>query len=206
MFFRVSQKFVVGRNPVDIESQHPAVVSHIRDAVASLNYGKIFSRDSRSPKRTGKQASPEELNDSLEAYFKALGWSEFRRSFYTCDDEKLNFEISGLPSEEQKSRILGAGLRPSIRRTQTDFLVDRIALENQFGKFFSIFSDITTKNPRLKHWGLIDCGITLVPGRRLAASIHGSGSFEMAKDMFTSMPRYEHPNTPTMLLGFDIFE
>lgn len=206
MFFKVSQKYVVGRTPVDIESAYPQVISTIEAAVGSLDYNTVFSRDTLAVNRTGKQAAPKVLNECLDEFLKAKGWSEFRRGFFTCDDEQLNLAISGLPSPEQKAMILGAGFKPDRRRTQTDFLVDRVGIENQFGKFFSVFSDITTKNPRLRHWGVIDCGITLVAGKRLASFIHGSGNFEMAKAMFTSIPRNEHPATPTMLIGFDVFD
>src|SRR5947207_14644998 len=81
--------------------------------------------------------------------------------------------------DEQGQEILDAGETPIFFYNQTDFVKDRIAIEVQFGKYFSVAYDLFVKHMAFFVGNVIDVGVEIVPMK------------ELAEQMSSGVPYYE---------------
>lgn len=84
-----------------------------------------------------------------------------------------------MPKEEQKQEIIQAGLMPISSYNQTDFVKDRIEIEVQFGKYFSVAYDLFVKHMAFFIGNVIDVGVEILPMK------------EMQIEMSSGPPYYE---------------
>jgi hypothetical protein len=117
-----------------------------------------------------------------------------------------------LPPDEQRKEILAAGHEATRSYNQTDFVKNRVAVEVQFGKYFSVAYDMFVKHLAFYVGDVIDVGVEIVPMKSLSAStIRESG--KRARNMSTGVPWYEKelynliregrgvPGVPLVLIG-----
>ena len=145
--------------------------------------------------------SPTDMNQAFKEKFRGLGWNERRSTFWVSDDEKVLRGIYGLPEDEQKKRIEGAGQTPIMSYNQTDFVKDRVAVEVQFGKYAFVAHDLFVKHLSFYVSDIIDVGIEILPMK------------ELEREMSSGVPYYERdllnvirqgrgvPAVPLVLLG-----
>ncbi len=145
--------------------------------------------------------SPEQMNAEFEKKFIASGWKSSRVNYWVTDDAKLIRQTLSLPPKEQRKLIEEAGKKPYASYNQTDFVKDRVAVEVQFGKYFSVAYDLFVKHLAFYVGDVIDVGVEIVPMK----SLHD--------EMSTGVPWYEgelynliregrgNPAVPLILIG-----
>ncbi len=106
---------------------------------------------------------PRALNLAFKAEFKARQWGDERADFFVTRDLKLIRKTLHLTPAEQEEIIEQAGQTAFRSYNQTDFLKDRIAVEVQFGKHFSVAYDFFVKHLAFYVGDVIDVGVEIVP-------------------------------------------
>jgi len=156
--------------------------------------------------------SPKSLNNAIRDGLATHEWKSRRASYWVTKDAKLIRKTLSLAPKEQKELILEEGAEAYSSYNQTDFVKDRVAVEVQFGKYFSVAYDLFVKHLAFYVGDVIDVGIEIVPMRSLsAATMKESG--RKSRNMSTGVPWYEKelynliregrgvPGVPLILVG-----
>lgn len=145
-----------------------------------------------------------QINSAIQEYLRTRGWAESKVYYYVTSDEPTTREIVHiLDKEEQKRIIESRGQISHSTYNQVDFQKDRIAVEVQFGKYFSVAYDLHVKHTFFYSRNDIDVGIEVIPTKA------------MEECMDTGVPWFENevtnviregrtnPPVPILVLGIE---
>ena len=97
-----------------------------------------------------------QINSAIQEYLRTRGWAESKVYYYVTSDEPTTREIVHiLDKEEQKRIIESRGQVSHSTYNQVDFQKDRIAVEVQFGKYFSVAYDLHVKHTFFKDYSCL---------------------------------------------------
>jgi hypothetical protein len=175
----------------------------VEEALRLVDLDNLEKKISKEKGREGHLLwSPIQINKAFERRMDTVGWQEYTDNYYVCEDFDVNRAASLLPYREQKVFIHAAGLDAYRSNTQSDFLHDGSVVEMQLGKYSFVFYDIMVKNSILRHAGLVQCAIEIVPMKSLQAQMSsGPSYYEHVNDKFGRMHPDDLPRLPTLILG-----
>ena len=145
-----------------------------------------------------------QINSAIQSYLRARHWQESKVYYYVTSDETTTREIVNiLDKEQQKQVIESRGYMSHSTYNQVDFQKDRIAVEVQFGKYFSVAYDLHVKHTFFFSRNDIDVGVEVIPTKA------------MEEHMDTGVPWFENevtnviregrtnPPVPILILGIE---
>lgn len=148
--------------------------------------------------------SQSKINSAIKTILTGLGWNERRVDYYVTGDEQTTRDIIAIhDKEEQRQIIKGRGFKSHSTHNQVDFQKGRIAVEVQFGKYFSVAYDLHVKHTFFYSRNDIDVGIEIIPTKI------------MEEHMDTGVPWFENevtnviregrtnPPVPILILGIE---
>lgn len=196
-----------------IQHHKPHLWTEIEDTIASVDAEKCRTKISKEKTMVGANLyAPRELNAAMKRAFRDREWHESVASYWVTGDAKLIRKTVNLPPDEQRREILAAGAVPTRSYNQTDFVKERVAVEVQFGKYFSVAYDLFVKHLAFYVGDVIDVGVEVVPMKSLSSSeIDNQG--RRVRSMSTGVPWYEKelynliregrgvPGVPLILIG-----
>jgi len=198
-----------------IQYHKPQLWTEIEQVIQSVNAAAAKTKVSKEKTMTGAMLyAPRYLNTAMKAGFAAHAWKERVAPFFVTNDPKLIRKTMNLEPEEQKKQIEAAGATWTRSLNQTDFVKDRVAVEVQFGKYFSVSYDLFVKHLAFYVADLIDVGVEIVPMKSLSGSAMGA-SGKKQRQMSTGVPWYEKelynliregrgvPGVPLVLIGVE---
>lgn len=181
----------------------PALWDEIQNAIWSVDAGRAFDKISREKTMAGRKLySPSRLNLLFKHEFSCSGWSEMRTPYFVNEDLQTTRETADIrDKEQQKQAILSRGFRPYGTYNQVDFVKDRVAVEVQFGKYFSVQYDLHVKHTFFYGRGDIDVGIEIIPMHSLMAQM--SSGVAWYENELTNIVREgrSNPSVPIVLIG-----
>ena len=103
----------------------------------------------------------------------------------------------------QKQAIIDKGFRAFSTYNQVDFVKDRVAVEVQFGKYFSVQYDLHVKHTFFYERGDIDVGIEIIPMHSLMSQM--STGVAWYENELTNIVREgrSNPSVPIVLIGIE---
>ena len=174
----------------------------VQEVIASVDASACRTKVSAEKTMPGRLLfSPKALNRAFKEGLEARGWAQRKNTFWVTADEKLMRGVHGLPEDQQKRAIEGAGRSPIQSYNQTDFVKERIAVEVQFGKYAFVAHDLFVKHLSFYVSDIIDVGIEILPMKTLE------------REMSSGVPYYERdllnvirqgrgvPAVPLVLVG-----
>ncbi|MCW5745202.1 MAG: restriction endonuclease [Alphaproteobacteria bacterium] len=174
-----------------IQVHKPKLWKEIKEVIASVDAEKYRTKISKEKTMMGaKLYSPVELNKAMREGFAKHKWEARTAAYWVTKDAKLIRKTLNLPPDEQRKAILAEGQEATRSHNQTDFVKDRVAVEVQFGKYFSVAYDLFVKHLAFYVGDLIDVGVEIVPMKSLSASTLGDDG-KRARAMSTGVPWYE---------------
>jgi hypothetical protein len=197
-----------------IQHHKPHLWAEIESAIASVDAAAARTKVSKEKTMPGaKLYSPRVLNEVMRNALKELDWQPRRATFWVTGDAKLIRKTINLPPDEQRREIEEAGAKGVRSFNQTDFVKERIAVEVQFGKYFSVAYDLFVKHLAFYVGDVIDVGVEILPMKSLSESTIDAASGQRARQMSTGVPWYEKelynliregrgvPGVPLVLIG-----
>lgn len=196
-----------------IKVHKPHLWDEICEVVEAVDAETHRTKSSREKTMAGQMLySPASMNAAIREGFSKHDWTERKVSYWVTGDAKLIRKTLALPPDEQRSLILEEGAEAVRSFNQTDFVKDRVAVEVQFGKYFSVAYDLFVKHLAFYVGDVIDVGVEIVPMRSLSApSLREDGT--RSRNMSTGVPWYEKelynliregrgvPGVPLVLIG-----
>lgn len=196
-----------------IQHHKPHLWKEIASAISSVNAAAARTKISKEKTMVGATLySPPALNEAMRGALKAQGWQSRTAYFWVTGDPKLIRKTMNLSPEEQIKEIKEAGATAVRSNNQTDFVKDRVAVEVQFGKYFSVAYDLFVKHLAFYVGDVIDVGVEILPMKSLSESTPQADGTR-ARQMSTGVPWYEKelynliregrgvPGVPLVLIG-----
>lgn len=174
------------------------------DAINSIDANK-FVKYSNDKTRKGEPIFDQKaLNKEFESLLKPLGWDEMRTPYYvTTDVDTIRETIKIRDKEEQKRLIKEKGLEPLTTYNQVDFVKNRVAIEVQFGKYFSVAYDLHVKHTFFFLRNDIDVGIEIIPTKKMCRHMDtGVAWFENEVANVIREGR-SNPTVPVIIIGIE---
>ncbi|MBE5779969.1 MAG: restriction endonuclease [Clostridiales bacterium] len=143
------------------------------------------------------------INSAIQKYLRARGWAESKVYYYVTSDEPTTREIVHILDKDQQKQIIESrGHVSHSTYNQVDFQKDRIAVEVQFGKYFSVAYDLHVKHTFFYSRNDIDVGIEVIPTKAMEESMDtGVPWFE---NEVTNVIREGRTNPPVPILVLGI--
>lgn len=137
----------------------------IQNAVWNVDAGKAFDNTSRKKTMVGRcRYSPSRLNVLFQQEFSYHGWHEMRTPYFVNEDLQTTKETVDIRDKElQRQAIISRGFQPYGTYNQVDFVKERVAVEVQFGKYFSVQYDLHVKHTFFYGRGDMDVGVEIIP-------------------------------------------
>lgn len=181
-----------------------SLLNEIRSAINSIDANK-YTKISKDKMKVGKTLySQKEINDAFEAILFPLGWKSVTTPYYVADDiETIRSTISIRDSEEQRKAIIDLQHTPMRTNNQVDFVKDRVAVEVQFGKYFSVAYDLHVKHTFFYLRDDIDVGIEILPTQKMRLKMDtGVAWFENEVANVIREGR-NNPSVPIYMIGIE---
>lgn len=178
---------------------HKKEYDEILSVIKSIDANSHKNKISKEKTMIGKKLySPTSLNNDFKNRLNALHWKESRRNFYVSDQFEIVNYIESMSYIEQKEYLKSIGHPLMNSFNQTDFIKNKIGVEVQFGKYFSVTYDLFVKHLSFYGSGMINVGIEIVPMKSMQNEM-SSGPPWYEKEIHNVM-RHGRTNPPVPLL------
>lgn len=183
----------------------PHLWQDICDVVSSVDAKIALQKISKEKTMRGKVLySPTLLNRLFKSEFMSREWSESRISYYVSEDlETTRSTVNMRSKQEQKQTIFDNGFEPYLTYNQVDFIKDKVAVEVQLGKYFSVQYDLHVKHTFFYGRGDIDVGVEIIPMHSLMSEM--SSGVAWYENELTNIVREgrSNPSVPIVLIGIE---
>ena len=155
-----------------LQVHKPDQLNEIISTLNSIN-ANDYTKVSKAKPSNGKIFYDQKaLNKEIKDKLIALNWEDIRIPYYVTRDIDTIREIKDIRDKaEQKKVIETKGMEPLSTYNQIDFVKDRIAIEVQFGKYFSVAYDLHVKHTFFYLRDDIDVGIEIIPTKNMEAKM-----------------------------------
>ena len=180
------------------------LLDEIRNAIEAID-ANAYTKQSKDKMKVGKTLySQKDINKAFEDILYPLGWQSVITPYYVADDiETIRNTISIRDSDEQKQAILGLNHTPMRTNNQVDFVKNRVAVEVQFGKYFSVAYDLHVKHTFFYLRDDIDVGIEILPTQKMRLKMDtGVAWFENEVANVIREGR-NNPSVPIYMIGIE---
>ncbi len=181
----------------------PELWDEIVVAIENVDAATALTKVSKEKTKAGRVLySPSDLNLLFKQQFSGSGWEECRINYFVNEDLKTTQKTVHIAdAATQRDLILADGHIPYRTYNQIDFVKDRIALEVQFGKYFSVQYDLHVKHTFFYGRGDIDVGVEIIPMHSLMRRM--SSGVPWYENELTNIVREgrSNPSVPIVLIG-----
>jgi len=174
-----------------INSNYPHLLTEIEAIISNINAPDFKTKVSKEKTMTGKILyNPPELNNAYKVEFEKLGWAskkeycEYPTEFYVND----HF----VPTHK--------GMKPF---REMDFVKEKLGVEVQFGKYAFMVYNVCAKMTIFRNLGYIDCGIEIVPIKKLASEMSTGVSYFEQIVWDLEKRGVSNIDIPVLILGID---
>lgn len=183
----------------------PVLWDEIKTAIKNVNAKEALEKVSKEKTMEEKILySPAKLNRLFKNEFSKNGWREARTAYYVNEDLQTTRETVDIRDKRtQKQAIINKGFHAFSTYNQVDFVKDQVAIEVQFGKYFSVQYDLHVKHTFFYSRGDIDVGIEIIPMHSLKSQM--STGVAWYENVLTNIVREgrSNPSVPIVLIGID---
>lgn len=183
----------------------PVLWNEIQNAIKNVNADEAFDKVSKEKTMAGRILySPSKLNQLFKKEFSKNSWCEMRTAYFVNEDLQTTRETVDIRDKEiQKQEIIYKGFTAFRTYNQVDFVKERVAIEVQFGKYFSVQYDLHVKHTFFYGRGDIDVGIEIIPMHSLMSQM--SSGVAWYENELTNIVREgrSNPSVPIILIGVE---
>lgn len=161
---RLAAQFSFKRGLEEVKARYPHLLSEVTDAVREIDATLARTKVSKEKTMPGQTLySPVALNAAFKEQLYPRGWKNLK---VDCDYPTEYY----LEDYEHRAPIRGAF-------RDMDFVKEQLGVEVQFGKYSFMVYNVCAKMTIFHNLGHIDCGIEMVPVKRLALEMSSGVSY-----------------------------
>lgn len=182
----------------------PDLLNEIKAAIATID-ANSFIKLSKDKTKYGKTLYNQvAINKEFERILFPQNWESVKTYYYVSNDiETIRSTIGIKDKTEQKQAIEDTGHEAYSTNNQVDFVKDRVAVEVQFGKYFSVAYDLHVKHTFFYLRDDIDVGIEIIPTKAMCLKMDtGVAWFENEVANVIREGR-NNPSVPIYMIGIE---
>ena len=173
-------------------------------AIHQIDAGKHIKLSKEKTKAGKKLYDQKAINREFERFLFAQGWESVKTPYYVTGDLKTAREIANIREKEEQKRIIEAkGLTAYSTYNQVDFVKNRVAVEVQFGKYFSVAYDLHVKHTFFFLRDDIDVGIEIIPTKAMCLKMDTGISWFENEAANVIREGRANPPVPIILIGIE---
>lgn len=183
---------------------HKDLWDEIVSAINSID-ANDYTKTSKAKPSFGKTLYDQKaLNRRFEAILYPEGWKSVTTQYYVTGDIPTAREIASIRDKEEQKRIIEEkGHIPFRTNNQVDFVKNRVAIEVQFGKYFSVAYDLHVKHTFFFLRNDIDVGIEIVPTRAMCLKMDTGVAWYENELANVLREGRSNPTVPIVLIGIE---
>ena len=176
----------------------------ITGAIESIDANQYTKISQAKPTFGHTKYDQKALNQQFKDILSPHGWQSVTTPYYVTDDIATAREIAGIRDRQQQRQIIESrGLPAYGTNNQVDFVKDRVAVEVQFGKYFSVAYDLHVKHTFFFLRNDIGVGIEIIPTRAMCLKMDtGVAWFENEVANVIREGR-SNPTVPIVMIGIE---
>lgn len=181
-----------------------ALWNEIVGAIESID-ANDFTKISRAKPSLGKTLYDQKaINKQFESILFPQRWESVTTPYYVTGDIETARAIANIRDKDVQRRMIEErGFIPYRTNNQVDFVKDRVAVEVQFGKYFSVAYDLHVKHTFFFLRNDIDVGIEIIPTREMCLKMDtGVAWFENEVANVIREGR-SNPTVPIVMVGIE---
>lgn len=177
------------------------------EIVAAINSidANNYTKTSRARPTLGKILYDQKaLNKQFESILFPQNWKSVTTQYYVTSDISTAREIANIRDKEEQKQIIEATGHLAFRtNNQVDFVKDRVAVEVQFGKYFSVAYDLHVKHTFFFLRNDIDVGIEIVPTRAMCLKMDTGVAWYENELANVIREGRSNPTVPIIMIGIE---
>ncbi len=183
---------------------HKDLWDEIVSAISSID-ANSFTKKSKAKSSMGKTLYDQKaLNKQFEALLFPKDWKSVTTQYYVTSDIPTAREIANIRDKDEQKRIIERnGFTPFRTNNQVDFVKNRVALEVQFGKYFSVAYDLHVKHTFFFLRNDIDVGIEIVPTRAMCLKMDAGVAWYENELANVIREGRSNPTVPIVMIGIE---
>lgn len=176
----------------------------ILNTIRSID-ANMFLKISKDKTKEGEVLySQTDINDEFERILFPLGWKSTRTQYYVSEKPELTKELVKIKDpEEQKKFLEDRGEKCLDTYNQVDFVKDGIAVEVQFGKYFSVAYDLHVKHTFFYSLGTINVGVEIIPTHEFELRMDTGVSWWENEVANVIREGRSNPSVPIVIIGIE---
>lgn len=176
----------------------------LENAIKSIDASQYVKISKAKPTEGRKFYDQKLINKCFEEKLLPLDWKSVTTPYYVTGDIETEREIVSIRDRmEQKRLIESKGFIAYSTNNQVDFVKDRVAVEVQFGKYFSVAYDLHVKHTFFYLRNDIDVGIEIIPTKAMSVKMDtGVPWFENEVANVIREGR-SNPTVPIVMVGIE---
>ena len=182
----------------------PGLWKEIQLAIKSIDANRFLKKSGDKTKKGKVIYDQKAINKAFEEFLFPRNWKSQKTPYFVTGDLVVAREISRVRDQEEQAKIIkDHGLTPLATNNQVDFVKDRVAVEVQFGKYFSVAYDLHVKHTFFFLRDDIDVGIEIIPTREMMRRMDtGIAWFENEVANVIREGR-SNPSVPLVIIGVE---
>ena len=183
---------------------HKDLWDEIISALNSID-ANAFTKISRAKPSLGKALYDQKaLNKQFESILFPQNWESITTQYYVTSDISTAREIAGIRNKEEQRKIIeNNGFTAFRTNNQVDFVKNRVAVEVQFGKYFSVAYDLHVKHTFFFLRNDIDVGIEIIPTRAMCLKMDSGVAWYENELANVICEGRSNPTVPIVLIGIE---
>ena len=176
----------------------------ILDAISSIDANKYTKISKAKPTEGRIFYDQKAINKQFEALLFPKKWVSVTTPYFVTGDLETAREVSHIRDKEEQKRIIESkGFEAYKTHNQVDFVKERVAVEVQLGKYFSVAYDLHVKHTFFFLRNDIDVGIEIVPTKSMCLKMDtGVAWFENEVANVIREGR-SNPTVPIVMIGIE---
>lgn len=173
-------------------------------AIGMINANEFLKLSKDKTRKGGVLYDQVAINRRFADIMYGLGWRELKTAYYVTGDIPTEREIvKEKDAVRQKEMICERGLTAYQTYNQVDFVKDRIAVEVQFGKYFSVAYDLHVKHTFFFLRDEIDVGIEIIPTHAMMRRMDSGVAWFENEVANVIREGRNNPSVPIVIIGIE---
>lgn len=183
---------------------HKDLWNEIVEAISGIDANRSTKISKAKPTLGKAFYDQKALNKQFEKILFPEGWKSVTTQYYVTGDIATARRIADIRDKEEQRRIIESSGHIAFRtNNQVDFVKERVALEVQFGKYFSVAYDLHVKHTFFFLRNDIDVGIEIVPTRTMCLKMDSGVAWYENELANVIREGRSNPTVPIVLIGIE---
>lgn len=182
----------------------PDLWKELKDAICQIDANDYLKTSKAKPTSGRTFYDQKAINKQFVKILQPKGWKSVTTPYYVTKDIDTARQIATIRDRAEQKRIIEAnGFTAYNTNNQVDFVKNRVAVEVQFGKYFSVAYDLHVKHTFFFLRNDIDVGIEIIPTKAMCLKMDtGVAWFENEVANVIREGR-SNPTVPIVMLGIE---